>query len=358
MGLKPVKKHKSIALKAIKEAKNSEDDNDLNEAEIAIFAKRFKKFLKTNKKKGENSTRTKDTKKSVPKKVDTLKEKINKRGVQCYECGGYGHISTECANNFKKNKKGKAMKVSWSDSDEEDDTSSTSSEELVSNFTAFVVSHHSNEKEASEGETSMSEREESDEESLKEAFNELYAESLKIKKENVSYKVKLKILEKEKQEALSRAQIVKEAIQKLKKEKEDDDQRIILMKKELSEKEKTLQIVRHREQECLKELEDARKSIEGLTLGALKVDQVINLGKAYGDKRGIGYEIEEITHLSSKTTCFKGENLKQTLEQPRITSNPKKIPLRQPQAQGKVSNTTSFRRQRNEWQQNHQGKEN
>ncbi|KAL5833659.1 hypothetical protein ACOSQ3_017333 [Xanthoceras sorbifolium] len=28
-------------------------------------------------------------------KVDTSKEKINKRGVQCYECGGYGHISTE-----------------------------------------------------------------------------------------------------------------------------------------------------------------------------------------------------------------------------------------------------------------------
>ncbi|KAL5793665.1 hypothetical protein ACOSP7_002260 [Xanthoceras sorbifolium] len=39
-------------------------------------------------------------------KVDTSKEKINKRGVQCYECGGYGHISTECANNLKKNKKG------------------------------------------------------------------------------------------------------------------------------------------------------------------------------------------------------------------------------------------------------------
>ncbi|KAL5849177.1 hypothetical protein ACOSQ4_007190 [Xanthoceras sorbifolium] len=355
MGLKPVKKHKSIALKAIKEAENSEDDNDLNEAEIAMFAKRFKKFLKTNKKKGENSTRTKDTKKSFPKKVDTSKEKINKRGVQCYECGGHGHISTECANNLKKNKKGKAMKVSWSDSDEEDDTSSTSSEELMSNFTAFVASHHSNEEEASEGEMSMSEREESDEESLEEAFNELYAESLKIKKENVSYKVKLKILEKEKQEALSRAQIVEEAIQKLKKEKEDDDQRIILMKKELSEKEKTLQIVRHREQECLKELEDARKSIEGLTLGALKVDQVINLGKAYGDKRGIGYAIEEITPSSSKTTCFKGENLKQTLEQPRITSNPKKAPLRQPQAQGKVPNTTSFRCQRNEWQPNHQG---
>ena len=41
----------------------------------------------------------------------------NKKGIQCRECEGFGHIQSECANTLKKNKKG--MNATRSDNDPE-----------------------------------------------------------------------------------------------------------------------------------------------------------------------------------------------------------------------------------------------
>lgn len=47
----------------------------------------------------------------------------------CYECKGFGHIATECANTIKKSREKKLMTITWrkdedkeSNSDEEDRT--------------------------------------------------------------------------------------------------------------------------------------------------------------------------------------------------------------------------------------------
>ena len=56
----------------------------------------------------------------------------NKRGVQCRECEGFGHIQSECANTLKKNKK--VMAATWSDQDSE-----SSDEEENSNLALTFI---------------------------------------------------------------------------------------------------------------------------------------------------------------------------------------------------------------------------
>jgi hypothetical protein len=136
----PPKKQKSLALKSIKVEKDEEDSDE----EIALMAKKFKQFMRFEKK-GFGS-KGKFVKKKAPfKKVEQTQEKDHKKGVQCYECSGFGHIAPECAN--LKKKRGKAMAVTWSDSDdlEEEDKSSDDDEDQVANFIAFSSSHNSNE---------------------------------------------------------------------------------------------------------------------------------------------------------------------------------------------------------------------
>ena len=57
---------------------------------------------------------------NISKHQDNLKktdEKNNQsKGVQCYECEGYGHVRSECATYLKRQKKG--LSVSWSDEED------------------------------------------------------------------------------------------------------------------------------------------------------------------------------------------------------------------------------------------------
>ena len=108
----PPKKQKSLALKSIKVEKNEEDSDE----EIALMTRKFKQFMKFEKK-GFGSKGKFVKKKAHFKKVEQNQEKDHKKGVQCYECSGFGHIAPECANLKKKNK-GKVMAVTWSDSDD------------------------------------------------------------------------------------------------------------------------------------------------------------------------------------------------------------------------------------------------
>ena len=62
--------------------------------------------------------------------------------IQCYDCQGYGHISSECPNRTKhkisKNERGMNV-VQTNDSSESESENSLSDKE-GGNFTAFVVS--------------------------------------------------------------------------------------------------------------------------------------------------------------------------------------------------------------------------
>ncbi|KAK0577235.1 hypothetical protein LWI29_029951 [Acer saccharum] len=114
------KKQKGIALKTSKVEKEDDDSDE----DVAQMVMRFKKFLRLQK--------------NDSKKVESSQEKSSRKGIQCFECGGYGHISKVCGN-LKNKRNGKEMATSSSDSESVEDSSSD--EELANYYTAFGASH-------------------------------------------------------------------------------------------------------------------------------------------------------------------------------------------------------------------------
>ena len=54
-------------------------------------------------------------------------------------------------------------------------------------------------------------------------------------------------------------------------------------------KDKLIKLLKENESNNLQELGRAKESIKMLTIGAQKLDKVLEEGKSYGDKRGLGY---------------------------------------------------------------------
>ncbi|KAK0604883.1 hypothetical protein LWI29_020537 [Acer saccharum] len=102
---------------------------------MALLLRRFKKFIKFENK-GFGS-KGQDLKKKAPfKSFEPRQEHSEKKGVQCYECGGIGHISPDCGK--LKNKMAKVMATTWSESDDSGKGGKSSSDdELTINYTAF-----------------------------------------------------------------------------------------------------------------------------------------------------------------------------------------------------------------------------
>ncbi|XP_022874267.1 uncharacterized protein LOC111393100 [Olea europaea var. sylvestris] len=190
------KKGKSIALKAIKENESS-DTESLRDEEIAYFVKKFQKVLN-------NRRKPQDRKSGAPSRFTKDKiEKVNNKGsseklrlVRCHECQGIGHYRNECPS-YKKNQrkwKGKALVVSLTDNKSEtSDRQESSSSDDEGNYMAFVATvksesdkesdkveeEHSNDNSGNEDED-----EDEDDIDLQEAYQQLFKESLKIKKVN------------------------------------------------------------------------------------------------------------------------------------------------------------------------------
>ncbi|XP_062020774.1 uncharacterized protein LOC133737182 [Rosa rugosa] len=132
MRLKPEKKNKGVAFKAVKGTEDEEETQDL-----ALLTKEFKRFLKS-----KNSSRNS----TVPRKNNytsngSYNDYNNKSGKgnfkgnhsgkpKCYECGGYGHISTECGNRKHENSNNKSLLSTWSD----DESQEIENVALVSSF--------------------------------------------------------------------------------------------------------------------------------------------------------------------------------------------------------------------------------
>jgi hypothetical protein len=116
--LPPVRKAKTIALKASqKKSKVSSDkDSNIDEDVVAMLAKNFKQYMKNNKFKKKFSDRLR----KAPHTTES-KEAENKdpRGPQCFECSSFNHIRTKCAN--LKKLKGKAFNATLSDESEKEE---------------------------------------------------------------------------------------------------------------------------------------------------------------------------------------------------------------------------------------------
>ena len=109
--ISPPKKQKGIALKASKVEKEEKGDSD---QDMALLLRRFKKFVKFENK-GVGSKGQDLKKKTLFKNFEPRQERSEKKGVQCYECDGIGHISPDCGN--LKKKMAKVMTATWSESD-------------------------------------------------------------------------------------------------------------------------------------------------------------------------------------------------------------------------------------------------
>jgi hypothetical protein len=100
-----------------------------------MLAKNFERFMKNKKFKKKFSNRLR----KAPHTAESEEvEKKDPRGPQCFECSGFGHIRTECAN--LKKLKGKAFNVTLSDESEKEEE--TLEEEK---FLAFVAPYEENE---------------------------------------------------------------------------------------------------------------------------------------------------------------------------------------------------------------------
>ncbi|VFQ59353.1 unnamed protein product [Cuscuta campestris] len=144
-------------------------DDDFQE-QLSLVTKQFtKRWLQKKGKQAfmQDPQRSSQTKMMKEKEFKTQPLEARRKGPQCFEFGGFGHIQTECANNMKK--KRQAFASTWSD--EEPDTEDTDGESNC----AFVT---------------LEEQEDS-EEQLR-ILQEKWSDLLDINKRNVSENLLLK----------------------------------------------------------------------------------------------------------------------------------------------------------------------
>jgi hypothetical protein len=122
--LPPIKKEKTISLKASKKKARvlSKEDSDNEENAAAMLAKNFGRLMKNDKFKKFTERLKKAPRESEPEEA----EKKDLRGPICFECSGFRHIRADCGN--LKQGKGKAYNETLSDAQDQ-------------KFLAFVVPH-------------------------------------------------------------------------------------------------------------------------------------------------------------------------------------------------------------------------
>ncbi|KAK0575080.1 hypothetical protein LWI29_033715 [Acer saccharum] len=276
-------------------------------------------------------------KKGSYNKFEPTKEKTERKGVRCFECGGIGHFAPECANHNEK-KKGKVMAATWSgsidDSYERDESSND--EELMANLLAFAPSHKS--KSASEREEMSQEENDSSEEESDSSSNSIngFVEKKVLAKYHAEFNDlaikstrKIKMLREENLDLLSQNDHLSEQVEKFKK-----------MEDKLSEE---LVLPRRNEESLKRELEEVRESMTRMDSSTKKLDHMLGVGKSPCDKRGLGYKDGKKISTSNKTVFVKSLRNEETshVQIPRkklevgqcSNAQVKMGPRRQPQAQ-------------------------
>jgi hypothetical protein len=132
LSLPPVKKVKTIALKASKKkAKvSSEEDYEKEEDVVAMLAKNFRRLMRNDQFKKKFSERLKKSpRESEPEEI----EKKDPRGPRCFECSSFGHIQANCG----KSQVGKREGIYTTLSDESEEEESPDQDK----FLTFVAPH-------------------------------------------------------------------------------------------------------------------------------------------------------------------------------------------------------------------------
>jgi len=195
LSLPPVKKLKTIALKASKKKveASSKDDSEDEDKAVAMLAKNFRRLMKDDRFKKKFFDKIK---KPLREAKPEEEKKKDPRGPRCFECSGFGHIQADCGN-LKKGK-GKAYNVTLSDESEEEAPK-------FEKFLAFVAPH------VEEENSYYSEHSDNGEE-LKEAYKTLYIEYEKLREGRKQHLNDLNSLQTEKSSLLLKVQELEEKL--------------------------------------------------------------------------------------------------------------------------------------------------
>ena len=292
------KKKKSIALKTISLEVDPEDEDGLDEDDIAYFSRKYKNFIK----------RKKYFKKHLSTQKESKGEKSKKDEVICYECKRSGHIRTDCPllKSSKKSKK-KAMKATWDDSSE--------SESEVEEMANLGLMAHSDKDDEHDDKVTL---EPLSIDELFENFESMQNDLEKLSSKYVVLKKKYNVLISENKSLLDTIACFKENenFEQIEELNVSSDKHVCIEKDALldkvrflehdsCEKDNLIKVLKENELSVLQELDKAKETIKKLTIGAQRLDKIIEVGKSYGDKRGLGYIDESSTPSSSKTTFVK-----------------------------------------------------
>ncbi|CAL2275722.1 unnamed protein product [Prunus armeniaca] len=279
----PPKKSKNVAFKVVNEEDDGHSNEDCSDEELTILTRRFMNFLKNQDPRSRDSKGINSKNRFVNytdggSKFRRLNERKNPREkVKCFECEGYGHISSECANTLKKQKDGnnKAMHTTWSDSESECEND----EKTVALITTV----------------SLDESREDDDckginiEFIMNKYDDLLAASQKLSKQNSELVKEVAVLK------LENCRIANEF------QSSDADSE----KKKLTDQNKLIASLTSDNKALELELKNSKERIVSLTIGAEKIDKMISMGRRDGDKRGLGFEPSNKSSAVSKTKFVK-----------------------------------------------------
>ncbi|KAL5554552.1 hypothetical protein UlMin_041953 [Ulmus minor] len=280
MGLGEDKKEKVKNI-AFKSENNSENNEAIDNEELVFFTRKFKQFLNKNKF-NKNFSRPSDKMRN-----NKFSENFKKNQVECYTCGGKGHISKDCANN-----KGKSMKVTWSDDSDEESEEEETEEENIQAFTAKLE----------EFEEDSIEENDDYEESLEHSYQELFNQGLDLIKEKKRLKGNIAYLEISNNNLIDVVGSLKEEKQKLSDKGIELQQKLDGAYQELKEKIHELKVEKAEKIELKESLKESQHAVNILTLGAEKVTKMINFGKINDDKKGLGFDENKV--CSNSSTIF------------------------------------------------------
>ncbi|CAL8155982.1 unnamed protein product [Prunus armeniaca] len=304
--------------------------------EFALFVKKYKRVVKDKTKVTRNcqnlpSPSTCVCQDNVFKEMTFLnsygfrEDKSLKGLVKCYLCGGASHIDVECANNHmtKSNEREKSISAQWSDSDSDDSNNYiTSSYEEANNFALVGSVHNSSlarvhviKEECVPGDDRQDDQSymEQDDQSylgMCEKYDILFTKTSKLKERNLLLEGKVKNLE-----ILNCT--FKEAINELSENVEtleSERDSLIVIKNDISNQVNVLKennlIFQVFNKNFLTQINEANDTVIKLTIGAKKVDKMLNMGKVHGDKTGFGYGCSSSCVPPPLTTFVKESNTK------------------------------------------------